>query len=215
MARVCPARTIDGLVFLLCRQMCVRRVQTGFSSKPVLYLQAADASELVAFATNDGDACRIGAGVDQQVVATDWLASPSNFDRIAPYTASAGPSAAAGGSQRVGLQPFRATLLRIRRTAQPQRQWGADVIAHLGDTRRRFALRVPNQIADDLALWHVSGQSTLSWRHGIVGLRNRPEQGDEPRFARQTIAVTMQDRLIARQLELHGNTNCLVAAIAK
>jgi hypothetical protein len=48
---------------------------------------------------------------------------------------------------------------------------------------------------------------------------HRLEQGGKAALAHGldhlTVAVTVHDRLIARQLELQGNTNRLVAAIAK
>jgi hypothetical protein len=48
---------------------------------------------------------------------------------------------------------------------------------------------------------------------------HRLEQGDQSAFAHrldhQTIAVTVHDRFIARQFELHGNSDRLVAAVAK
>src|ERR1700726_5225190 len=66
----------------------------------------------------------------------------------------------------------------------------------------------------------------LRRRHGIADFRkilfqrlHRLEQGDQSALAHgldhQTIAVTVHDRCIARQFELHGNSDRLVAAIAE
>jgi len=57
------------------------------------------------------------------------------------------------------------------------------------------------------------------FREALVERLRRFEQCDQPTFTyrldHESIAVTMHNRLVSRQLELDGNANRLIAAVSK
>ena len=72
----------------------------------------------------------------------------------------------------------------------------------------------------------IAPYSASAGRYGIINARkflvqrlHRFEQGDEPALAHgldhETLTVPVHDRFIARQFELHRNTDRLIAAIAE
>src|ERR1700694_44191 len=143
-------------------------VRATFSSKPILHVQAADTFELVGIVGHDRGAGRIGVGGDQQVVGADWLSG--RFQLRAD-------SAVFGIGRNIERQqfdlaeqvfdcleqPFRAALCACVAQLGRHDDAGADVaLAHLGDPLRSSALRVPDQVGNDVRVQHVAGQSTFS-----------------------------------------------------
>jgi hypothetical protein len=59
----------------------------------------------------------------------------------------------------------------------------------------------------------------VDFRKALFQRLHRLEQGDQPALVHgldyQTVAIAVDDRFIARQFELHGNTERLVTAISE